>query len=95
LGEIPVQPRQVLRLTVIIALLLSAVAAAQAACVLRPDGPESRYVENGAAYALCLQRELADALEDDAIRARMDADLRAMRLEFERRQRELASRLVL
>jgi hypothetical protein len=65
----------------------------EAACVLYPDGPESRYVENGAAYALCLQRELADTVEADALQARIDADLRAMRMELERRQQALAVRL--
>ena len=79
-------------ITALAVVLLSA-STAQAACVLRPDGADSRYVENGAAYALCLQRELADAVKSEALQARIDADLRAMRLELERRQQAMAARL--
>ncbi len=72
-----------------LAFLLLA-APAQAYCPALPDGPETSYLLNREALALCQQAELAAETE----RLRQEAALREMMMALEMRQRAVQIQLM-
>lgn len=77
---------------IILAFVASALPAA-AACPAVPDGPESRYVENTTARALCLARDLAAATENAAANARIEVELGNIESELQRQRALVAQQL--
>lgn len=57
---------------------------AQALCVALPEDADSHYVENSAAHALCLQRELAEAQARLRDRAKLEFELETLRQQMQR-----------
>lgn len=68
----------------VLALLLTG--AASARCIAQPDGPQSRYVENGERRIICLNDELAATSRQIELKARIDSlSTQIQRIELQNR----------
>jgi len=76
-----------MRILAAVAIAVMSISAAQAQCVITPDTTATRNVENGQAYMLCLQRELADEAQQRAEQMRLEAEINAMRMQMQLQQR--------
>jgi hypothetical protein len=74
-------------------LLVAAPVSAMADCPSSPDGPETGYVVNTTARAVCLQHELSDRANDLAIEAEVDAALATIELELQRQRQLIVTRM--